>query len=351
MGHLKPLVIGAGFMGRAYIKHLYALGDRYGFSSADIGVVDIDPMQREEVRAQFPDVRISESIASASHGEPNAAIITTPSHAHASDIRACDALGIRHVLVEKPLVESSRELEGLPVHVYTAHLINFSGAVARLREWMSSVQVFPAEIVSTWYQDWYRYCDRWIEAASDGKIVHPLALAFTIIEHASPISGFSDVQTTASYTPHIRPEIRTETLAKGHVSLDAHSNSTAQLMVRAHTKSCLVSNVHILGSFGIADDRRFVSIVFVAKNQEPKYKAVLEFDRPEGDRIMVREAAPPGRIIFDEVWKGDKILHTLEAALDAFSGREPDGRLTTFSQASEIVGILDAMPKYPVFTN
>jgi predicted dehydrogenase len=127
----KVVVIGAGAWGKNHVRTFHELG-------ALAGVVELSPVLREKVQADFPGVTVWDNLADAlPHAD--GVVIATPAPTHAPLAKQALAAG-KGVLVEKPMTLEVAEAEGLVAAAKAAgkplmvgHLLMYQPAITELK--------------------------------------------------------------------------------------------------------------------------------------------------------------------------------------------------------------------------
>ncbi|NQV23327.1 MAG: Gfo/Idh/MocA family oxidoreductase [Rhodopirellula sp.] len=142
MKSLRCVVIGCGRMGHAHSERL-AVDSRSNL----VGFFDADPNMATQLRDRFaPDAAVFETVEDAlSQSNADAAVICTPTTAHASQVRAAASCNL-HVLCEKPLGANRDEILELihlsrdrrELHFMLAYQRRFWAVYRRMKEEIDS---------------------------------------------------------------------------------------------------------------------------------------------------------------------------------------------------------------------
>ena len=179
----RVLVLGAGgYMGHSYIKSLLGMG----ISGDSIIGVDINPGNLQKVANRFIGPIYSEDIEEAFRLKPEVAVIAVNSVVHLPMIKQCYQAGVRKVFVEKPLVYTESELEELKrigslENLYTSYLINFSGVVDSLFQFIRENDLIVVEARSIWGKNWCAV-PRPMGGDAEEEMPHSLALVLSAID-------------------------------------------------------------------------------------------------------------------------------------------------------------------------
>jgi galactokinase/predicted dehydrogenase len=180
LGNKAVFVLGAGDMGAKYMAAMPLLEERFGGLLNCIGYVQIEEPARalkvQKLNKLFRDVNgnepklprdfksIDEIIEEAKRQgyapEDIVAIIATPDTAHFKNIEELAALGIKRMLVEKPVafapselrkVIEMRDAKGLEIVGQSQY--RFSETLARLKEVIQKRKFKPRYIIQNWTKD------------------------------------------------------------------------------------------------------------------------------------------------------------------------------------------------------
>ena len=132
-------IVGCGYWGPRLIRNFYELPD------AELSLVcDLDQLRLQNIKRQYPCVKITDSFNDVLRDDIEAVVIATPVNTHYSLVREA-LLHDKHVLVEKPITVSSweaRELIGLAESrnrkLMVGHIYDYHPAIDFLRQLIQS---------------------------------------------------------------------------------------------------------------------------------------------------------------------------------------------------------------------
>lgn len=331
-------VVGAGgYMGRFYVKALVELG----LDPAKIIGIEPDDLRRGTL-LKVSDIRVAASISEVANSI-KAAIIVVPGPLHREVINSCISYGIRNLFVEKPLVSNVRELEGLSkrgVKIYTGYLINFSGVIPMLQEFIHRHKLVCVSVAGLWGKNWASI-DRPIGADSVEELPHPLAVALSILRRQGMFLKIERKGILKTYIQYVRPELDGRARASGFEA-DTDDSCMGLFEVQIGTR---IVPIRITSSFNMVKQTRQIELILAPRNGGfQTHKVMLEFDLSDQgvifDQIMIYESRSSA-LIHSNRSSNDKLRAQLKAVLEAFETGKADARLVDFALASEIVRLLD----------
>jgi len=335
----RILVLGAGgYMGRNYINSLL----QSGIDGKSIVGVDTNTGNLQKVAAAYPNLIYTKNIQEALRLKPEIALVIVNSPIHRAVIEQCYESGIKKFFVEKPLVYTIDQLQGLRKlnlkNLYTGYLINFSGIVEDLFQFMREENLIVVQARSLWGKNWCA-ADRPMGGDAEEEMPHPLALILSVIGRNQKIIGVESFA-RFTYVPYINPLVteKVEMIDLGFPE-KLNDSSLADFSIRTNRN---IINAHILTSFNLYEQQRRVEINFAEHDSNsnfPKFKACLEFDTDGKDLLRIKNAQNDEEVLTRE-FKGNKLREQLEAALKTFAGEDADPRLVGFKQASRLVRLI-----------
>ena len=133
---LGVAVIGCGYWGVNYVRLFHELPD-----ANLIAVCEMDASRRDQIANRFPEARLCASLDEICALEGiDAVVVATPATTHYEVARQCLEAG-KHVLVEKPLATTSREVEALHqlaearhLKLMVGHIFQYNAGVQLVRQ-------------------------------------------------------------------------------------------------------------------------------------------------------------------------------------------------------------------------
>ncbi|MDO8559307.1 MAG: Gfo/Idh/MocA family oxidoreductase [bacterium] len=335
----RILVLGAGgYMGRYYVNSLL----QAGIDGKLIIGVDTNASNLREVAAAYPTPIYMEDIQEALRLKPEIALVMVNSPIHQRVIEQCYEAGVRKFFSEKPLVYTLDQLRALDrlnlKNLYTGYLINFSGIVEDLFQFMDEKNLIVVQARSLWGKNWCAV-DRPMGGDAEEEMPHSLALILSAIEKNQKIIGVESFA-RFTYVPYMKPQVtkKAKMLDLGFPE-KLNDSSLADFSIRTDRKTI---NAHILTSFNLYEQQRRVEISFAehgSNSDFPKFKACLEFDTNGKDLLRIKNARNDEEVLARE-FKGNKLQEQLETVLKSFAGENIDLRLVGFEQASRLVRLI-----------
>ncbi len=333
-------IFGAGgYMGRFYVSALLELG----IPVEKIVAIEVNSDRLMSVVEAFGLTRFYPEL-SRSIIEPrrrNCAIICVNTPAHLKVIEECYNAWLRRIFVEKPLVQSVKELEPLfsmsSLQLYTAYLINFSGIVRELHVMIRKNNWLVLQARAVWGKNWCSV-NRPMGGDLEEEMPHPLALILSTISTNQKIDR---VNSFAALTriPFVQPHLLKEAEEIGVYYVNLNDSSLINLEVVDGSRTI---NAHLLSSFNMFEQLRRVEFSFTSDRNDlfPEYKACLDFDVRGADILRVKHAIleKTSEIM---IKNENKLLIQLREALLAFAGNEPDSRLIGLEHSANLVRIID----------
>ncbi len=342
---IKIAVLGCGGkMGRYYIDKLLCLG----IPSKNILGIDTNIRKLKEVAIAYPKLIYANSHkhAESLNFKPEIAIIAVNSTEHFNEIVWCYETGIKKIFCEKPLVYHKNQLDRLRAYdnsqLYVAHLINFSGIVADLLNFINKHNLVIRQFHSFWGKNWPGE-KRMMNGDAEEEMPHPLALALALANYNQTIQQVK-VFACMSFVPHVQPEYQEQaSCLKQGFPKTMNDSTIAQFLIKT---DLITIPAHISSSLNYTFQIRRTDIGMhtqedAAKNNDkpPNFKACLEFD-VDGKDILHIISAKTNEIIHQSHYNGDKIQANLMAALRAYKCGDVDPRLIDFKKAAWMVELL-----------
>lgn len=135
MQQIKVGVIGCGYWGPKVIRNFHELPE----TSVDM-VSDLDEVKLRQIQSMFPSTQVTDNYHHLLESEIDAVVIATPVSTHFRIARDALLSG-KHVLVEKPLTNDSRDAQELvdlarqrDLRLMVGHVFEYSPAVRMLRD-------------------------------------------------------------------------------------------------------------------------------------------------------------------------------------------------------------------------
>jgi predicted dehydrogenase len=334
----RTLLVGCGYMGKRYLQLL--VGKEIRCDEETITVVDRNPEKLAWCSAHYPRVRVTENLDVALAERPSVVLNITNTPEHFGVLRRALDRGIRTHFVEKPLV-LPEHLEALTalggnMTVGVGYLMNFSGALTRLFEFMRKHKLVAREIRASWGED--RIGDSRSSAGDlEDEATYLLCTALSVIEFNQEISEIC-VQAVPSSVPFVdgeaqrrahredvfSPETRT---AMSHVALDIATNRFRYLLVTSQS------------SFNAFAPERRIDVNLADRYGALEYVARLTFDARGKDRLSVRAERKKDS---SETWlfpSHVKLVAQLRAFLVYAACGEKNPQLATYELGERMVRI------------
>lgn len=344
----RVLVLGAGgYMGNFYIKSLLEMG----INKDSIIGVDINPGNLAKVAKQYVGPIYTSDIEEAFSLKPEIAVVVVNSVAHLQVIKQCHQAGIRKIFVEKPLVYTEMELEELEKlgnleNLYTSYLINFSGAVDRLFQFIRENDLIVIETRSIWGKNWCAV-PRPMGGDAEEEMPHSLALVLSAISLNQEIIDV-DCFARLSSIPHVQQQYLEEAKKLDYGFPGEMNDSTiAHLLIQTKDRTI---PTHFLTSFNMYEQIRRVELDLIRKSNQsgfglPEFKVCLEFDVNGKDILRIKEAENEAAETRQE-FSGDKLGEQLEAVLKVFAKGEVDSRLVGFGRSAWLVRLIQKVIEF-----
>lgn len=333
-------VIGAGgYMGKFYINSLINLG----VDPKSIVGVETNAYNLQDIANLHPEICLTDNMQNALSFYPNVALIMVNSPLHKLVIEQCYKAGVRKFFVEKPLVYTVEQLTPLNElnlkNLYTGYLINFSGIVKDLFNFMRERNLELIQARSFWGKNWCSV-NRPMGGDAEEEMPHPLALILSTIEQNQDIKHIKPF-IRLTYVPYINSMV-TKKINMKELGFPEKLNdsSVADFIIKTNKRNI---NSHIMTSFNLYEQIRRVEMIFVEEDNVsnfPKFKACLEFDVGGKDILRIKDALNDEEILISE-FKGDKMQIQLNCVLKAFTEENADTRLIGFKQAAWLVHLIE----------
>ncbi len=224
------VVVGAGTMGKYYVKNLLALG----YDPRNISITDVRTDAIAECVRQYPGIVVLSTLEAATDKARGTGVLfnctNTSQHAHVLDVamnRGCKVLFSEKPLVlERDLCRLNERFDGC---VGCGYLINFSKAVDALLKYIADEGLRIAEFVSQWGKNRTVEKPRATVGSLEDEATHPLALALRLYGSPSPTSIC--VRGTMSRIPFVKDAAQ-RLASTGDPEYDLDPISTANVWMR-----------------------------------------------------------------------------------------------------------------------
>lgn len=339
---MRITIIGMGQMGSFYTNNLLAMGH-------EIVAYDIDPEKVEKARQTFPAIQVEDSLDALP--TTDVAVVASNAPSHASVIEALAARGTRFFFCEKPLglsVEDTdriasavRSVEGA---VYTAFLINFSPAVAKVLKIMEDEDLVMMEGFVTWGKN--RFGDTRPSAGdTEDESVHGAELLrmFAAVNrhiHTETVTG------RVSYLDFVNPDAQNHAHAlDSSFPLQVDSSTFVTMTIETDTGPVYCS---LQSSFLLGEQVRNVRILLAKRTSPttPLYAIRMDFDvRTENGTadLLQMTDIQNRKDLGEQAIEANKLVIQLGAFFQAINGQKEDPRLTPFWRARTAVRFTKAV--------
>jgi predicted dehydrogenase len=277
------------------------------------------------------------------------AFVLSNTPAHASNLEALVKMGCRHIFVEKPIVLLLKELDRLTaliqgrggVSIFTAYLMNFSGATNTLSDYIKTRDLFPRTISIEWGKD--RTGDsRPTAGGLEDEAVHGMSIVHTLVQGF----GLQSVSLSAltDSAPFADPNVQAAARARDE-SFPEHPIATSFIQSAWRTgKGTVLASLRssflrfsqkreangVLSRLDESGHIHLFSIAFDEKDEEGVY-----------DRLMIREAGS-GKPHVDEKFRVNKVRAETEAFLSTVEKNVFDGRLTGLPESAFLTKLVNS---------
>jgi len=340
---MKIAVIGLGQMGKVYISTLLKLG----FSLNDVIGIDIRIDRIVDAMLKWPGLKCWTSVQLADFGGVDAAIVATNTPSHHRIILELLERRIEKIFCEKPIGMSIQEVEEiedrLEFHggskIYTAFLINFSGAVLSLRNFMIEECLYVAEARVNWGKD-RTGNNRPTPGDLEDEACHGVGVVHSLVKVNQEVKGI-EVSGKISHLSFVDEKIQKEACGLDESFPKIPNSSSFITEIISTNKSGVIVGIH--SSFVNIQQERSVHVTLCdTETGKPRWLALMEFDTPDGDMLTLKEVGPK-KETRREVFGGDKITAETEAFFNVVSGGQVDSRLTDIKTAKLAVKFSDAV--------
>lgn len=328
------LVVGYGKMGFHYLREILA----WGVAPGQVMVFDVSADRRNVCRKDHPEVVVVDSLEEALEKGPKTAFVIVNSPAHLGVLRRLYDTGVRHVFCEKPVVlaEHLPYLDELEFETFiVSYLINFSQAVSRLMEYMTTNDLHVIHAQSSWWKD--RSKDRRpTGGALEDELTHPFELISMLTRLSGDITSM-EVVAALAYVPFVLEAAQSAAHAEDE-SFPLEPVSTASVSVRLHVNRSIMSvPVFLASSFVAFEQRREVTVLLARRGEAKPYaKALLSFDVDGTDsiRVGVMGDMSPSPLSYPS---DTKLRDQTRAFLDLVAHDKIDYRLTAVEDGIQAV--------------
>ena len=334
-------VVGCGQMGSTYVPIIRKL--------TDVPLILVEHDRSKWGKSWQEDLQIVESIDKVSGCDTAFVLSNTP--AHAKNIAALVARGCRNIFVEKPIVMKLEELQKLEsvmmaypeVEIYTAYLMNFSGAVNALSEYIDENDLFLRSISVEWGKD---RCGN--NRPTAGNLEDESVHGLSILHRLAQGFGLKAVSLSALTDHTTFVDLGVQSAAKAlDESFPNHPIATSFVQSTWYTeRGNFIASLR--SSYLRPSQKREVNGVLTARDGSAHLFSISFDEKDEGgvsDRLMIRKAGPNN---LAEVYKSfyvNKVEAEVKAFLSAADGSIVDGRLTDLDESSFLAEIVDACVK------
>jgi|GEM_PF-5010305 len=331
------LVVGLGYMARAYIKELRLLGVP---QDAIVGV-EIDPARAVEQGKAFEILTYTNLHEAVERHNPRYAFVLSNTPSHAGVLKRLLALGVTRVFMEKPFVFKVEEIEEVdrvaraclhPPIIEVGYLINFSPAVRALQNFIQEQDVRVLEARGLWGKD--RTCsDRPTAGDAEDELTHMLCLLVNLTCYANGTEELYVESAAFSHTAYADAEAQARKQGDD-ASFPLRPTATSQMTVR-----CSGAQVFLQSSFISFEQHRYVELTL--GKERPLFTARTDFDHEGSDWLRIRDLATGEIIVSTQFDKNQKLTDQIKAFLThAISGVQADGRATDDSAGADMVRLL-----------
>lgn len=339
----KIIIVGLGYMGHFYVANMLKKG---GLRQSQIVAVDVNSEKVIKFREEYPEIQCYESIDAAlgSKEKATAAFVLTNTPSHHLVVSDLVKKGVGYIFVEKPLGIDSRAVALIKKNmkpetkIFTAFLMNFSGAKDYLTLFMKEKRLYLAEAMVSWGKD--RTGD---SRPTPGDLQDESIHGWNFCDTLTSINQERKravVYARVTFLPYFDQQVQ----KRAH-ELDASfplmANSSSFITETLTTdKGRVVILIH--SSFVMLRQTRKVILTLNGViSATPEWLAEINFDTKDGD---ILELKPVGKNKPIELLKfsGDKVWLETEAFLRFVQSGEKDSRLTGFQQAKASVDFTDA---------
>ena len=346
----KMSVIGLGQMGTIYLK--VAINE-LGISPQNIVVYDVVPEKMVRAVEDFG-VTAVESVADAAQGT---AIVTTNTPSHVHVMKELVANGTKQIFCEKPLGMTSAEvarLSDLGAEIFTAFLINFSPALAKVVEVMRDNDLVLREGSATWGKNRFGN-NRPTPGDLEDEMVHAVQV-FQMLASVNMAVVRTEVCAHLTYLDYVNHHVqaearRTDPSFPDVEDVNSSSNILMQLALsdRYQDDVNLNAPVTLRSSYVMAKQVRTVEGVLsynpsLSGANQPVYAFHIDFDvrGSDGVKDVLTLTKSDVNIVQEHPFASNKIALELGAFFAHVRGEGTDPRLTGLSTAQRAVAFSDA---------
>ncbi|MFA6383042.1 MAG: Gfo/Idh/MocA family oxidoreductase [Parcubacteria group bacterium] len=354
----KILLVGAGGQMGGY--YMNALLNDLGIPPCQIVAVDIDPDKIAKFREKYPDVTIISNLdeevdihegflAVKPASGIKTAIVTTYTPSHHLVIVDLIKRGVENIFTEKPLALDSDKVAYIRANmkpntkIYTAFLINFSGGVKFVEDFMIKEELYLSEAFVNWGKD--RTGDnRPTPGDLEDESVHGIGVVHILSRINQTVKNIR-IMANLSYLDYVDPIVQ----AKAHgmdesFPLPADVNSSSFISETIETNRGTILAGTRSSYVNIQQVRQMNLILSGIASGKPEYLIEINFDTKEGDVLLVKKTG--AKEIAIHAFAGNKkITEETHAFLKVVAGQAQDPRLTDFAAAETAVVVSDAVKK------
>lgn len=341
---MKVSLVGYGQMGKIYAKKVTAMGGA-------VAVYDISLEQQALARM---DGHVALERLTDAGAMPAIVTVNTPDHYQV--LKQLIQNGCQYILCEKPLtltLTQAKEIDVLArqksVNIYTAFLMQFSGAFERLVSLMRERQLVLATGACAWGKN--RLFD---QRPSPGDLVDETvhgwdmlySLALVNRQGQVPNRKVGAVQWHPTFVNDNSQRVAHSRDESFPLKPDAETMAVEELRFGDGSRVGMIYHT----SFVWPNKRREVNVSLVDQmdTERPLYHACLELDTENGDRLVVydlHQANPQGAtaVLLDDFFRVDKIGVMTNAFLRMAFEAISDDRLTNVGRAMESIRFTEAV--------
>ncbi|MDB5224829.1 MAG: putative oxidoreductase [Candidatus Adlerbacteria bacterium] len=337
---MKIGIVGCGQMGGYYANNLV---NKCGFPAADIVCYDIQP-ERSATLAQKYGITARDFF----HEKLDAAIVATNTPSHEEVVINLAKFGVKHILCEKPLAQTSKSLENIlrnkgQAHIYTALVINFSPMLLAFQDHRKIGGLELLDFYSRWGKNRGLISEKRPTVGDlEDEAVHVIGFMLALAPTCQSLS----VNAQLGWKRYVDQEAQAAA-RKRDLSFPEQPNHSTSANFELFCRHDNIVLAHVHSSFLLPKETRTIGGVF-GRDNEPEFAFECYFDQKRPDKtggsvdsmIMVNIKTGESK---EEEFSCDKLYEITNAFLTSARGGPRDSRLTSLNEAGALIKIAEAI--------